>query len=155
MLIVMRRIVGWLVLLFMFGLPIWYVAHLIRNYVKIERELHHNEAYVVHPKVTDTDKAEIGYIYELRNETEIREGRLNLVWFVVVPATNVHYSGIYDSGYTGWKKGDSIQIIHNKDDDEADYGFLVGLHEPKQGKATFVWIINSDNEKEDYDPDDR
>ena len=71
MLIVMRRIVGWLVLLFMFGLPIWYVAHL------------------------------------------------------------------------------------NKDDDEADYGFLVGLHEPKQGKATFVWIINSDNEMEDYDPDDR
>ena len=53
MLIVMRRIVAWLVLLFMFGLPIWYVAHLIRNYLEIEQELHHNEAYVVHPKVTD------------------------------------------------------------------------------------------------------
>ncbi len=100
-------------------------------------------------------KAEIGYVYDMRDETLIREGSLNLVWFVVVPATNVHYSGVYDSGYADWNKGDSISIIHNKDDDEADYGYMVGLHGSKQGKATLAWIINSDNEMLDYDPDER
>jgi len=90
----------------------------------------------------------------MRNETHIREGRLNLVWYVVVPDTNVHYSGVYDSGYADWKNGDSVWIIHNKDDDEADYGYLVGMHEPKQGKATLVWILNSDDEMLDYDPDE-
>jgi hypothetical protein len=135
------------------GAPVGYGVHLIMNYNKIERELHKNEARVTQPRVNDDAKAEIGYIYQMRNETQIREGRLNLVWFVVVPATNVHYSAVYDSGYADWKMGDSIRLIHNKNDDESDYGYLVGMHDKKLGKATFVWTINSDDSAMDDDDD--
>jgi hypothetical protein len=145
----MQKLGGWLVILLVVSLPVWYGVHLILNYVHIESQLKKSEARIIHPRIDDDAKSEIGYIYAMRNETQIRDNRLNLVWFVVVPATNVHYSGVYDSGYGDWKVGDSIHLIHNKDDSEADYGYLVGMHDQKQGKSTFVWIINSDDAMED------
>jgi hypothetical protein len=49
--------------------------------------------------------------------------------------------------------GDAVRIIHNKDDGESDYGYLVGLHDKKQGKATLVWTLNSDDLSMDLEDD--
>jgi hypothetical protein len=151
MLVGMQKHKGLIVVLLVIALG--HGLHLLLNYEKIQRTLRENSAHVIHPKVDDDAKAEIGYIYQMRDENFIREGKLNLVWFVVVPATNVHYSCSYDSGFPDFKIGDGVRIIHNKDDSESDYGYLVGLHEKKQGKATLVWTINSDDLSMDLEGD--
>jgi hypothetical protein len=150
----MQKFIGWLILIAVIGLPTAYGIHLWRNYAKIDQELRANTARVIHPKVDDDDVSEIGYVYQMRREWHIRDGELNLVWFVVVPATNVHYSCVYTSGYPDFKTGDSVRIIHNKDEDESDYGYLVGMHDNRQGKTTLVWTINSDDAAMELDEED-
>lgn len=122
-----------------FCAPVFYLLHLWSNYENIQRDLKHKSSIVVRPVVRDGSARDIGYIYSMRRETNVREGNLNLVWFVIVPATNVRYSCSYEDGYSEFRKGDSVAIIHTKSDEEGDYGFIVGLHDNEVGKVASVW----------------
>jgi hypothetical protein len=122
-----------------------YAGYVVRNHLKIQRYLDKKSAIVVHPKVGETDVSELGYIYSMRRDNPIHDDELNLVWFVVVPATNVHYSCSYEAGFPDFKTGDSVRLIHTKSDDEGDYGYIIGLHDKEQGRVTEVWNFNLDN----------
>jgi hypothetical protein len=134
-----------------------YVIHVGLNYRKIEKKLESDSAVVVHPVMGEHDVAEIGYIYEMRREHLLTEGRLNLVWFVVVPSTNVHYSCSYEEGFADFETGDGVRLIHRGADDDpdgADYGDIVGLHGREQGKTAMVWVIDADRAELELGPDE-
>jgi len=130
-----------------------YGGYRLKNHLKVQRELERKSAIVVHPKVGEGDASDLGYIYSMRRDTPIHDDELNLVWFVVVPATNVHYTCSYEAGFPDFKVGDSVRLIHTKSDDDADYGYIIGLHDDEQGKATEVWNFNLDTAMLDA-PDD-
>jgi len=124
---------------------LFYAGYKVRNHLRIQRYLNRQSAIVVHPKIGDTDASDFGYIYSMRRDTPIHDDELNLVWFVVVPATNVHYSCSYHAGFPDFRTGDSVRLIHTTSEDEGDYGYIVGLHDAEHGKVTEVWNFNSDN----------
>jgi hypothetical protein len=93
----------------------------------------------------DNEASGFGYIYSMRRENYIREGRLNLVWFVVIPTTNDHYTCSYEAGYSDFKTGDSVRLIHTTSEDEGDYGYIIGLYDKESGKAASVWNFNLDS----------
>jgi hypothetical protein len=140
----MQKVGAWLVIGMVLCIPLLYLGHLYANYEKIQADLQRKSAIAVQPTVGAGDASEIGYIYSMRRETYIREGRLNLVWFVVVPATNIHYSCSYEAGFPDFKTGDSVGIIHTNSDEEGHYGYIIGLHDNKQGKVASVWNFNLD-----------
>lgn len=127
-----------------------YAGYSYRNHLKIQRYLDQESAIVVHPKILEGDASDAGYIYSMRRDTPIHDDELNLVWFVVVPSTNAHYSCSYEGGFPGFQVGDSVTLIHTTRD-EADDGYIVGLHDHERGKATMVWNFNMDNDPVDFD----
>jgi len=139
-------LIQWLVLGLVVGLvvcvPLFYLGHLYANYEKIQTELTRASAVVVHPTVKDGEVSEIGYIYDMRRDTYIREGHMNLVWFIAVPATKDRYSCSYAEGFPDFKVGDGVKIIHPKSGEDADYGYIIGLHDQERGKTTAVWSID-------------
>ncbi|MFZ0392262.1 MAG: hypothetical protein WBX09_09535 [Terracidiphilus sp.] len=149
----MRKFFGWLVVILIVGLPVAYCVHLYDNYRKIQADLRRNSQRVVQPSVDDTSVSEIGYIFSIRRDTYIREGRLNLVWFIAVPETGSRYSCSYEAGFPDFKVGDGVRIIHKKDDvDNVDFtGYIIGLHEKEQGKTTEVWALDLDELEMDLD----
>ena len=132
-----------------------YAGYKVRNHLKIQRYLDKKSAIVVHPKVGENDASDFGYIYSMRRDTPIHDDELNLVWFVVVPATNVHYTCSYEAGFPDFKTGDSVKLIHTKSDDEGDYGYIIGLHDKEQGKVTEVWNFDLDSAMLDVPIDDQ
>jgi hypothetical protein len=114
--------------------------------MKVQHELREKSTSFVRPVVDDDSVSEIGYIYSMRRETYIREGRLNLVWFVAVPSENTRWSCAYDAGFPDFTVGDGVSIIHKKDAINADdyTGYLIGLHETERGRATRIWALDED-----------
>jgi hypothetical protein len=123
-----------------------YGIHLYKNYVKIQSELREKASWLVRPRLDDESVSEVGYVYDMRRETYIRESRLNLVWFIVVPSENTRWSCSYEAGFPDFKVGDGVTIIHKKTEiDPDDYtGYVIGLHDKEQGKATRVWALDED-----------
>ena len=114
--------------------------------------LRRNSQRVVEPSVDDKSISGIG-IFSMRRDTHIREGRLNLVWFIAVPATGSRHSCSYQSGFPDLKVGDGVRIIHKKNDaDNVDFtGYFIGLHEKEQGKAAAVCAVDLDELEMDLD----
>lgn len=114
--------------------------------MKIQSELREKSSRVVRPSVDDESVSEIGYVYSMRRETYIREGRLNLVWFIAVPSKNTRWSCSYQAGFPDFKVGDGVRIIHKRSDVNAvDYsGYVIGLHDKERGKVTDVWALDLD-----------
>lgn len=120
-----------------------YLIHLYLNYSEIQATLKLRAAVPVHAAVDSESVSEVGYIYGMRDETYIREGRFNLVWFVVVPSTNRKYSCPYDAGYQEFKVGEGVAIIHKRRELETSgnfTGYIVGLHGEKREKAAAVSV---------------
>jgi hypothetical protein len=97
----------------------------------------------------------LGYIYSMRRDTPIHDDELNLVWFVVVPATNVHYSCSYEGGFPDFKTGDSVRVIHTKSDEEGEYGYIIGLHDTEKDKVSEVWNFDLDTAMIETPTDDQ
>jgi hypothetical protein len=148
-----ETLVSWVFFALVIGGGLYYGIHLLRNYLQIKSDFKENSARIVHPSVGENQASDIGYIYSMRRETMIREGRLNLVWFVVIPATNVHYSCPYEYGYPDFKTGDSVRLIHTTSEEDGDNGFIVGLHENERDKVASVWNFDLDTAEFD-DPGD-
>jgi hypothetical protein len=123
-----------------------YGGHMLYRYIKVREDSARRAAEIVQPRLNDDDVAEIGYIYSMRDEIFLRdENRVNLVWFVKVPATGARYSCSYERGFPDFRKGDDVRIIRHNNQDEADYGYVVGLHEKLSGKAAVVWVIDEED----------
>ena len=124
-----------------------YGGHMLYRYMKIREDSAKRAAEVVRPSQDDDDVAEIGYIYSMRDEVFLRdENQVNLVWFIKVPATGARYSCSYQRGFPDFRKGDDVRIIRPKNlEDEAGYGYVVGLHEKLTGKAALVWVIDEEH----------
>lgn len=82
----------------------------------------------------------------MRNELFLQaDNRVNLVWFIKVPATGGRYSCPYEEGFADFRKGDDVRLIRPKDlKSEAGYGYIVGLHEKLTGRVALVWVIDVD-----------
>jgi hypothetical protein len=119
-----------------------YGGHLLYRYVKVEQDVTRRAAVVVRIKTDDDDVAEIGYIYEMRDEIYLREmPEKNLIWFIKVPATGARYSCQYEYGFPDFRKGDDVRIIRPKDlTDGSGSGYVIGLHEKLTGKIALVNI---------------
>ena len=133
-----------------------YGSHILYRYMKIRADSAERAAVVVRPKAEDDDVSEIGYIYEMRDEVFLRdENRVNLVWFIKVPATGGRYSCSYERGFSEFRKGDDVRIIRPKDlASEADFGYVVGLHEKLSGKVALVWVVDEEELEMDIGPPD-
>ncbi len=123
-----------------------YGGHVLYRYVKITSDLAKRAAAIVHPKEDEDSVSEIGYIYAMRDEIFLRDdNRVNLVWFIKVPATGDRYSCPYENGFADFRKGDDVRLIRPKDlESESGYGYMVGLHEKLTGRAALVGVIDVD-----------
>lgn len=128
-----------------------YGGHLLYRYVKVEQDVARRAAEVVRVKMDDDDVAEVGYIYEMRDEIYLRDvPEKNLVWFIKVPTTGVRYSCQYEYGFPDFRKGDDVRIVHPKDlTDGSGSGYVIGLHEKLMGKVALVNV----NDEEQLDMD--
>jgi hypothetical protein len=143
--VVRGNLVAWMIMGIVVIVPCAYGLHLVGNYLKIQRELAANERRIILPHAADSDTVEDGYIYTMRRDLFIREGRLNLVWFIVVPSANKRYSCSYDAGFSEFKQGDVVHLIHDKDHpDEGNYGYIVGGDDRTKGKVTQAWVNDED-----------
>lgn len=132
-----------------------YGTHLLYRYVKVEQDAARRSAVVVQPKVLDSDVAEIGYIYSMRDEIFLREApEKNLVWFIKVPETGTRYSCQYQYGVPDFKQGDDVRIIHARDlTDGSDDGYVIGLHGKLTGKVALVNIADEEELEMDIEPE--
>jgi hypothetical protein len=117
-----------------------YGGHLLYRYVKVEQDVARRAAEVVRVKMHDDDVAQVGYIYEMRDEIYLRDmPEKNLVWFIKVPASGVRYSCQYESGFPDFRKGDDVRISHPDDLTKGSgMGYVIGLHEKLEGKIALV-----------------
>lgn len=123
-----------------------YGGYMLDRYIKITQDSARRAAVVVRPRQRDGDIAEIGYIYSMRDDIFLdEENRVNLVWFVKVPATGARYSCAYQEGFSEFHKGNDVRIIRANNLETVDgYGYIVGLHEKLKGKAAWVWVIDEE-----------
>jgi hypothetical protein len=133
-----------------------YGGHMLYRYMKIREDSAKRAAQIVQPRLDDDDAGEVGYIYSMRNELFLRDDdRVNLVWFIKVPVTGARYSCSYERGFSDFRKGDDVTIIRPRNvEGEADYGYVVGLHDNLRGKVALVWVIDEEQlEMEIPEPD--
>jgi hypothetical protein len=122
-----------------------YGAYMLARYMKVEADLNRRSAIVVQPKLDGDEVAEIGYIASMRDELFLRkENEINLVWFVKIPATGKVYSCSYEHGFSQFKTGDDVRLLHARDSSDADYGYVSGLHWETSGKTAEVWVVDED-----------
>jgi hypothetical protein len=123
-----------------------YGLYMLIRYVKVETDLNRRSAIIVHPRKDEGSVLEIGYIYSMRDEIFLRDdNRINLVWFVRVPATGKRYSCSFDRGFSEFRTGDDVVIVRPSDLSEGGYGYVTGLHEKVTGKSVLVWVIDEDD----------
>jgi hypothetical protein len=111
---------------------------------KVETSARQKAAWHLEPVVDGESVEEIGYIFEVRVQDDLRAGERAIHWFVRIPATNRRFSCGWESGYPGFTKDDAVKLIHKRPEiDEGDYsGFVVGLHGSKSGKSAAVWVLD-------------
>jgi hypothetical protein len=137
-----------------------YGGHMLSRYMKIRVDSARRAAVVVRPRMDDDDVAEIGYVYQMRDDIFLRdENQVNLVWFIKVPGTGARYSCSYEDGFPDFRKSDDLKIIRPKDFSDGSgygsgYGFIVGLREKLQGKAALVNVNDEDELEMDTEPPD-
>lgn len=133
-----------------------YGGHMLYRYMKIRADSAKRAAVVVRPRMDEDDVAEIGYVYEMRDEVFLRDdNQVNLVWFIKVPGTGARYSCSYEDGFPDFRRGDDVKIIHPRDfSDGSGYGYIVGLREKLQGKAALVNVNDEDDLEMDLEPAD-
>jgi hypothetical protein len=123
-----------------------YTGYLGYNYRTIRLDLEKKAAVKVVPNVADDEVSEAGYIFSMRRETNLRRGDWNLVWFIVVPSTNMRYSVPYWYGYQDFKTGQVVNLIHVKDgidpDKSSSREYIVGLYEKEKGKSAQVGVVD-------------
>jgi hypothetical protein len=131
-----------------------YGVYMLTRYVKIREDSARRAAETVHPKEDDESVSEVGYVYSMRDEVFLqKDNRVNLVWFIKVPATGNRYSCSYEGGFPEFRVGDDVRIIRPKDvATDAGYGYVMGLHERISGKAALVWVIDEDELEVDIGP---
>jgi hypothetical protein len=136
----------WLFFGLIIGGAIYYAVHLTRNYLSIQKDIRETAAVVVHPVTNSGDVTEIGYVFSMRRDRDIREGSWNLVWFIATPEKGVRYSCKYEEGFQGFKVGDGVKIIRKNIDlaDAPEDAYIVGLHDNEQGKASIVFTNDLD-----------
>lgn len=132
-----------------------YGLYMLYRYLQVESDLSERSASIVQPKVDDDSVSEIGYIYQMRNELFPKDdNKINLVWFVKIPATGERYSCSWERGFSEFKTGDDVQLIRPKGlITEAGFGYIVGLHDERRGKASLVWVIDEETLEMDLEPD--
>jgi hypothetical protein len=121
------------------------------RYMKIRADSAKRAAVMVRD---DDDVAEIGYVYDMRDEVFLRDdSQVNLVRFIKVPATGARYSCSYEEGFPDFRKGDDVRIIRPKDlIDGSGYGYVVGLHEKLIGKVALVSVNDLEELEMDMEP---
>jgi hypothetical protein len=123
-----------------------YAGYLGYHYRKIRLDLEKNAAINVVPSVAGDEVSEAGYIFSMRRETNLQRGDWNLVWFIVVPSTNMRYSVPYWYGYQDFKTGQVVNLIHVKDgidpDKSSSREYIVGLYDKAKGKCAQVGIAD-------------
>jgi hypothetical protein len=132
-----------------------YGGHMLYRYLKIRQDSTKRAAEIVQPIVHDDDVTEVGYIYSMRNEIFLRdENRVNLVWFVKVPATGARYSCGYEYGFPDFRTGDDVKIIRPREVvDNSGPGYVIGLHGKLSGQIASVWVNDEDELEMDAGPD--
>jgi len=152
----MRKLCGLLLAVVVICLSCAYGIHLFRNYARIQADMRSRGGHIIRPAVDDESVSEIGYLFSMRRDKYIREGRFNLVWFIAIPATNTRYSCVYEAGFPDFKVGDGVRVIHKRAGiDAMDYtGYVIGLHEREMGKVAEVEAVDLEqlNDPPDYSP---
>jgi hypothetical protein len=139
-----RRYKGTIILALIVGAG--YGGHMLYRYIKITSDSAERAEVIVHPKEDEDSVSEVGYIYAVRDEFFLQDdNRVNLVWFIKVPATGERYSCPYEYGFADFREGDDVRLIRPKDlKSESGYGYIVGLHEKLTGRAALVRVIDVD-----------
>jgi hypothetical protein len=130
-----------------------YCIHLTANYIKMERDFDARSKVVVDATLPNGGTAERGYIYDQRRYDNLRDSEVKLIWFVVVPQTNKHYSCSYVEGAAVFHIGQSVLFFHENSGNEGADGFIIGVFGNQKGKAIKVWQFDMDSAELDLPRD--
>jgi hypothetical protein len=113
----------------------------LRLYEQIESDFKESENWIVPATVDGDSVSEVGYIYDVKRETDYTRQEVKIRWWVKVPATNEIYSCEWQSGYAGFLKDDGVELIHKKRHVETDdySGFILGINGRERGVSSSVW----------------
>ena len=81
---------------------------------QVEGNTRRTEAWIVPPTVDEESVSEVGYVRRLKSEISFLEHKREIMWWVKVPETNRTYACSWRSGYSGFRQGDGVRIIHKR-----------------------------------------
>jgi hypothetical protein len=116
-------------------------VYIFWGYCKIYSDFTAKEKYVVRPQVDAQSLSEVGYVRESRAVTCIKNKTKRLYFWVKVPATHKQYLCEWQYGFSGFKKDDTVTMIHKVkgEDISTDYtGYLIGLQGQIKDKASTI-----------------
>lgn len=115
--------------------------------MKVRADSEKRAAVLVRPKDDEESVPEIGYMYSMRDEVFLRDdNRVNLVWFIKVPATGNRYSCSYMNRVSPTSGSvTTVRIVRPKEvASDAGDGYVIGLHGKISGKSALVWVIDEE-----------
>jgi hypothetical protein len=101
------------------------------GYYKIDSDFKAKEKYVVRPQVDDGSLSEVGYVWESKTVTCIKNRTKRVYWWVRVPATHKQYLCEWQYGFSGFSKDDAVTMIQKAEGTDVPTdcaGYLIGLH---------------------------
>jgi hypothetical protein len=105
--------------------------YILWGYYKIYSGFTAKEQYAVQPNVDAQSLSEVGYVRESRTVTCIKNRTKRVYWWVRIPATHKQYLCEWQYGFSGFKKDDTVTMIHKvegTDTSTDNSGYLIGLH---------------------------
>jgi hypothetical protein len=114
--------------------------------MEVEKNTERVENIKVAPEVDSDSVSEIGYIFEVRDQIDYSDRVRKVMWWVKVPYTDKRYSCSWEGGFRGFELNDGVRLIHKRGGkDQSSYdGYIIGLHDKKQGRAALVWALDVD-----------
>lgn len=119
---------------------------------KLDADTKSRERWERSPFVDTDSVAEEGKIYGERRRIDwgawtFENPSRHIQWWVIVPSTKARFSCSWGTGYSGFRDGDVITIIHPRNISEGSFeGFIVGLQGDKKDRAAGVSGIDVEME---------
>lgn len=112
---------------------------------KFDKHIQEMERFEVIPITDKNTISEIGYIWDKKSEYNFSLDRKLIIWWIKIPATDVLYICHYQAGYLDFRKGDSVKLIHQKNDGENEdsNAYIMGLHLRIKDKLVQVTAVDA------------
>jgi hypothetical protein len=96
-------------------------------------------------------KEELGIVIEEYVAKDYWLGKQRMWWVVKVPKSNQRWTCEWQSGFVGFRRGDSVRLLHHMDADGSETddieGLLIASERADKGKIASVYVSDTDEQE--------